>query len=235
MAEAAVGEEAVVAGGGKAAVEEEAVVGKAPRATDGEQAQEQEEAQEEQEAEEQKEAEQQKAPKTSSTDEDKVKSPTQRKPKKQSKEQSPSCRRQQQEHPGRAPRSPSRRQKQRPKKAADEAKEPEDDTAKNAAPRATRKRKDIPEEERNKRQSYEIPTYNFSQWSIYWTKNAVGLKLKNVETDCGKQACTSLSKQCVTPSSSDVWVLCNPKGCLPRQPQRFHEGSTWTSPRHVPP
>ncbi|CAE6966816.1 unnamed protein product, partial [Symbiodinium sp. CCMP2592] len=73
------------------------------------------------------------------------------------------------------------------KQAAKEATEQEGDPAKNAAGRPIRKRKDVPEDEKLKRQSYEIPSYSYSQWSIYWTKNAVGLKLKNVETDCGKQ------------------------------------------------
>ena len=31
------------------------------------------------------------------------------------------------------------------------------------------------------------PTYTYCTFSVYWTKSAVGLKLKNVKEDSGKQ------------------------------------------------
>ena len=53
-------------------------------------------------------------------------------------------------------------------------------------PRATRKRKSQNDDTNSL--DYEFPKLLHTQFSVYWSKNAVGLKLKNVDVDCGKQA-----------------------------------------------
>ena len=62
---------------------------------------------------------------------------------------------------------------------------PEDPSQPGPLPRAGKRKAQQPNEHKL---HVELPQYKYSTWSVYWTKHAVGLKLRNTEVDSGKQA-----------------------------------------------